>query len=162
MAKWWWCRERLAMFDIYLTDEAVPESDGNAVYGHIRIEDYAETFIASLACWTPAQYEKHWREACQRLIDGRQDSAVICSYVESSLSEFLVWWPLYRDGQVVHVQNELLIYSQLSKPFSIEDPWSSIRERRIATDDGSAISEWDTSIQSIHELLERKQSAAGM
>ena len=149
------------MFDIYLTDEVVAESDGQAVYGKILIEDYTETFFASLVCWTPAQYEQHWREACQRLIDGRQDSALICSYVESSLSEFLVWWPLYRDGQVVHVQNELLIYSQLSKPFSIEDPWSSIRERRIATDDGSAISEWDTTIQSIHELLERKQRAAG-
>ena len=149
------------MFDIYLTDEVVPESDGYALYGKIQVEDYTETFIASLVCWNPAQYEQHWREACQRLVHGQQDSALICSYVESSMSEFLVWWPLYRDGQIIHVQNELLIYSRPGKPFNVNEPWSSIPQRRTVNDDGLEISEWDTLLQSIHELLERKQRAAG-
>ena len=143
------------MFDIYLTDEVVPESEGHAVYGKVRIEDYTETFVASLVCWTPARYEQHWREACQRLVGAEQESALISSYVESPMSEFLVWWPLYRDGQVVHVRNELVIFSQLSKPFSIEDPWSSIRERRILAEEGSQISEWDTRIESLREFLDR-------
>jgi hypothetical protein len=143
------------MFDICLTDEAVPESEGHAVYGKIRIEEYTETFIASLVCWSPRQYERHWREACRRLVDTRQASALVSSYVESSMSEFLVWWLLYPDGQVVHVRNELLIYSQLSEAFSIDDPWSSIRERRFLTGGGSKISEWDTRVESIREFLRR-------
>ena len=60
------------MFEIYLTDEVLPESDGDAVYGTIQIEDYKETFVASLVRWTPAHYELHWREACQRLIRDAQ------------------------------------------------------------------------------------------
>lgn len=95
------------MFDIYLTDEVVPESDGLAVYGRIQIEEYTETFISSLVTWAPAQYELHWREACLRLV-GDRDAALICSYVEPPMSEFLVWWALYRDGEIVHVGNEVL------------------------------------------------------
>jgi hypothetical protein len=147
------------MFDIYLTGEVVPESDDHAVYGRIQIEDHTEMFVASLVCWRPAQYERHWQEACHRIIAGRQQSALISSYAESSMSEFLMWWPLYRDGQIVHVRNELVFYSQLSWPFSVEDPWSSIRDRRIVTEQGLEISEWDMRIQSVEEFLERKQGA---
>jgi hypothetical protein len=132
------------MFDIYLTTEVVPESADHAVYGRIQIDEYTETFIASLVCWSPAQYREHWHEACRRLIDGMHQSALISSYVESSMSEYFVWWPLYRDGQVVHLRNEIMLYSQLSKSFLIEDPWASIRERKIRNDDGLEISEWDT------------------
>ena len=114
------------MFDIYLTTEVVPESDGHAVYGRIQIEDYTETFIASLVCWSRVDYEEHWHEACQLLIEGMPQSALLISYVEPSMSEFFVWWPLCRDDQVVHVRNEIVPYSQLTKPFSINDPWSSI------------------------------------
>jgi hypothetical protein len=143
------------MFDIRLTAEPVPDSDGAAVYGRIQIEDYTETFVASLVCWSPDQYEQQWRDACQRLLDGASGSALITSYVDPSVSEFLVWWPLYRDGPVVHVRNELVPYSQLARPFSIEDPWSSIRVRQILSDEGMEISEWDTQVESLRDFLKQ-------
>ena len=146
------------MFDIHLTADAVPDSDDYALYGKIQIEDYIETFVASLVCWSPAQYEQHWREACQRIVDGSHESVLISSYVDASMSEFLVWWPLYPEGQIVHVRNEILPYSALSKPFDVKDPWVSIRPRRIVTDEGLKISEWDTSIQSIEAFLARNKS----
>jgi hypothetical protein len=141
------------MFDIYLTDETVPKSDGNAVYGKIQIEGYAETFVASLVGWTPAQYRQHWREACERVTCEGKESALISSYVEPSWSEFLMWWPLYPDGDVVYVRNELLIYAQQRVPFSIEEPWGSIRQRRTLNDEGLKISEWETTVPSIREFL---------
>jgi hypothetical protein len=147
-------------FDIYLTGEVVPESDGDAVYGRIHIQDYSETFVASLACWSPTQYEQHWREACQRLISGARESALISSYVEPPMSEFLTWWPLYREGEIIYVRNEILVYSQLSHPFSVESPWSAIRKRQILSDEGLEISEWTMGIRSIREYLDRKRRAA--
>lgn len=54
------------MFDISLRDELVtqPVSKGvpgsDAVYGRIHIEEYQETFIASLSFWNRPQYERHW------------------------------------------------------------------------------------------------------
>ncbi len=143
------------MFDIYLTEEVVAESGGQAVYGTIQIEDYKEAFVASLVSWTRADYERHWRDACQHLVHEGNESALISSYQEPSRSELLVWWPLYRDGDIVYVRNELVIYAQLTEQFSIENPWASIRERKIVNDEGLRISEWETTIQSIEQCLER-------
>ena len=148
------------MFDIYLTDEMVPESDGQAVYGKIQMEEYTETFTASLVCWTAADYERQWREACARLAAGKNESALITSYVRPPDSEFLVWWPLYREGEIVHVRNELVFYSQTQVPFSVVDPWRCIRKRRITTDEGLEISEWDTSLRSIRDFVERIRKTA--
>jgi hypothetical protein len=141
------------MFEIRLTNEAVPDSEGQAVYGRIQIEDYTETFVASLVSWTPDEYESQWYRACQRLVEGALESALVSSYVTPPTSEFFMWWPLYREGEIVHVRNELVPYSQLNKPFSVEAPWTSVRERKIATDEGLEISEWNTSIQSIQKFL---------
>jgi hypothetical protein len=145
------------MFDIYLTDDVVPESEGQPVYGKIQIEDYTETFVASLVSWTRAHYEQHWREACQRLIGDGKESALISSYQEPSWSEFLVWWPLYPDGDIVYVRNELLIYARQREPFSIEEPSCSVRQRTTVNDEGLKISEWETSARSIREFLNRRQ-----
>jgi hypothetical protein len=144
------------MFDIYLTDEIVPESEGYAVYSNIRLGNSTETFVTSLVNWTREQYEQQWIKACRRMIGGSSQSALIASYVEPSMSEFLVWWPLYREGGIVHVQNCLLIYSELSNPFTIDDPWPFVQERQVLTGDGLEVSEWDIQIQDIREFLDRR------
>lgn len=147
------------MFDIHLTTEMVPESDGQAVYGRIQVEDFNETFIVSLVSWTRDEYESQWFRACQRLLEGAGESALVSSYVAPSESKFFMWWPLYREGEVVHVRNELVPYSQLETPFSAEAPWASVRKRKILTDEGLEISEWDTSVQSIQDFLARRYRA---
>jgi hypothetical protein len=143
------------MFDIHLTQEIVPESDGFALYGKIQIDGYVETFIASLVNWTRSQYEMHWLNACQRMIDGETQTVLITTYVEPSISEFLMWWPLYREGDIVHVRNEILIYETLNRPFDVEHPWAFIRKREIF-EDGYKIPEWNTQIQSIKEFIDRR------
>jgi len=148
------------MFDIYLTDRAVPESDGYAVYGTVILNDYSETFVASLVDWSPVDYRRQWGKASQRLFEGYDRSALVASYVRPPDSEFLMWWLMYREGEVVHVRNELLPYSQLATPFSIDDPWSSIRDRTVRTEDGFEISEWDVPIEEFSKFIERCKTKA--
>jgi hypothetical protein len=154
------------MFDIFLTEESAeePASEGRlhveAVYGKIRIGEFHETFIASLFFWSRTQYEHHWRTALERIVGGATQSALIASYVEPPATligeEFLVWWPLYREREVVYVQNHLLFFGQLSNPFSAERYWESVGERQTVTAEGAQISEWITSVQSIRDYLARK------
>jgi len=154
------------MFDIYLTEELVtePVSEGRpdveALYGKIRIGEFQETFIASLFFWSRTQYEQHWRTALERIIAGATQSALITSYAEPPANvtgdDYLVWWPLYREGDLVYVHNQLLFFRQLSRPFSVEHPWESIGERETVDDEGAQISEWITSVQSIRDCLARK------
>ncbi len=143
------------MFDIYLTKEVVPESGGRAVYGKIILGAHLETFVASLVCWTPEDYRTHWLEACHRIVAGESLSALIASYVAEPMSEFLVWWPLYRDAHIVHVQNEILEYGQLPTPFAIANPWAAIRPRATRNEDGMEISEWDICDHDLQVFLDR-------
>ena len=141
------------MFNIYLPSETAPESDEQAVYGKIEIEDFAETFVTSLVTWSREDYESQWYRACQRLVEGATESALVASYVDPSMSEFFMWWPLYREGEIVHVRNELVPYSQLTKPFTPNEPWALLKKREIMTDEGLEISEWNTTVEHIQQFL---------
>src|SRR5260370_12510682 len=100
------------MFEVRLTDEVVPETDPGviALYGKIQIGEHVETFITSLVSWNPSLYEHHWLSALRRLLEGARTSALITSYVEPGLADHLMWWPLYREGDAVYVQNHMLFY----------------------------------------------------
>ena len=48
------------MFQIYLTEEPVPETDPGvtAVYGKIQIGEFSETFVTSLVSWDRREYPR--------------------------------------------------------------------------------------------------------
>jgi hypothetical protein len=149
------------IFDIFLTDEIVRETEPGvvALYGKICIGDYLETFIASLHSWNKAMYQQHWESALGRLVEGETKSALITSYVDPKAATYSMWWPLYRDGDAVYMQNHMLFYDQLQRPFSITNPWESIPERRTATADGRHISEWTTDLPSISKCIAKLRTA---
>ncbi len=148
------------MFNINLTDDLVPETDPGvvAIYGKISIDEYVETFVTSLVFWDRRRYQHHWLSALGRLLEGANKSALITSYVEPGLSDHLLWWPLYRVGDAVYVQNHMLFYSHLAKPFSQEDPWQSIPERTTVNAEGRRISEWATDLPSIRGCFDRRKN----
>ena len=63
--------------------------------------------------------------------------------------------PLYREGEIVHVRNELVPYSQLTKSFTPNEPWALLKKRKIMTDEGLEISEWNTTLENIQQFLVR-------
>lgn len=142
------------MFEIYLTSDIVPETEGKAVYGKIQIGAYKETLISSLAVWSRKDYRASWRKALQHILDGEGPAALITNYVKPvQPDDFLVWWPLYPAGDKVYVRNEMLFYRQLKKPFSPDRPWDFIRERLAKNPEGFPISEWTTTLKSIRDCL---------
>jgi hypothetical protein len=151
------------MFDIYLTDQAVPEVDpgARALYGKIRIGEFSDTFIASLRFWNRERYEEHWMKAVQRVVEGADRSTLVTSYNEPSdvPDEFLFWWPVYRDNGVVYIQNQMLFFEQLEGPFSETAPWESVGQRHTVNEEGLRISEWPTTVDSLREFLVRRESS---
>lgn len=148
------------MFSIIATDERPPESetDGVPVFcGRIVIGEFQETFAASLVFWSREEYGLHWRKALERLVTIGDRSALITDYVEPPTHPYsggyLIWWPLYRDGDAVYVQNQLLFFEQLSRPFSAHRPWDSVRDRHAVNEDGQKISEWVTTVEDIRHFL---------
>lgn len=149
------------MFDIYLTDDVVSESEheqqGNLfVLGSIQIGDFRETLRVSLLSWNRLQYEQHWEEALRRLVGGADQSVLITSFVRPGLANCLEWWPLYREKDVVRIQNQWLFYDQRDVDFSEQNPWDLVRPLQTRNAEGFEISEWTTSLESIRDCLTRK------
>jgi hypothetical protein len=165
------------MFDIFLTGEIVTDQDDRdfkGVWGEIRIGAFRERFVAGVASWSAEQYEKQWESALRNIVTASTPTALITDYVEPNLSSgtSLLWWPLYREGDSVYIQNQLRIlyrkgdsvYMQdqlasagpLDLQFSLQRPWESIKERKIVNGEGEKISEWATNVEYIEDCLARR------
>jgi hypothetical protein len=127
-------------FNLTLDVAAVRSKD---VYGRILIGDFSERFVASLADWSPADYETHWLESARRILSGQVRSAFVTSFVGPDKAPNLTWWPSYRVGDVVYVQNQLLFYQQLQQPFTPDRLYECVKERETVSEDGEEISEWE-------------------
>ena len=128
-----------------------PEEDEKA--GRITLGDFRERFIASLIYWSTADYERQWREAVQRIVDGCEKSALITNMYDPAAAKFIVWWPMWRKGELVHVHNALLFMEQLDEPFRADDPYRHVGEHGPISDDGEAISDWVVTLDALARFL---------
>jgi hypothetical protein len=145
-------------FDIRLSDEVPKEPEEGpfwALYGSIQIGEFEETFVASLLTWSPNRYEEQWREAAKRLVDGEPKSAFVTSFVPPQPGDYFEWWKCYLCGEIVRVQNQLRFYDQLPSSFTADALYDFIPDRKVFSEEGSPISEWEVPLQSIREFLER-------
>ncbi len=142
-------------FSICFLDEVVSmDRDMSELrLGLIVIGDFEERFEASLSYWAVEDYQKQWKQALERIIAGEPKSSLITSMHDPQNANFVTWWLLYRDGQQVHVQNQLLFMDQISGPYDLANPYVYIPDRETVDEDGNRISEWRTTIAEIEEFL---------
>jgi hypothetical protein len=145
------------VFSIEFTEEAATASGvgGLARFGIIQLDMERERFLAPLSYWSVADYERQWRAAVRRIVDGQPRAALITSLADPSLADFVEWWPLYRVGQTVSVQNQLLFLDSLREPFDPADPYPHVSELRTRSEDGQAISEWRITLADLEQFLSR-------
>jgi CdiI N-terminal domain len=146
------------VFSIRLTSEVPDELEDGvaAVYGNIQIGDFHETFIASLCEWSDERYASQWQEAAHRLVNGESKSAFVTSFVPPDKSLYFVWWPCYRIGETVYVQNQMRFYEQLPSPFLVNALYDYVADRKVVSeDDGTAISEWELPLEWLRDFVRR-------
>jgi hypothetical protein len=120
-----------------------------AASGVLTLGDASEYFTASLYQWSKEDYERQWHDAVKVLLDGKDKAALITEYLGPEISSHLVWWPMYLVGNRVFLQNHLLFYDQLPKPFSVKAAFSFLRNRRATNAEGEAISEWSVALTEV-------------
>ena len=64
-------------------------------------------------------------------------------------------WRVYRDGEWLHFQNQLLSYSSLPPTFKISEIGRYMPDRTPINQDGDRISEWDVRIRDLEAFLLR-------
>ncbi|MGW7350327.1 hypothetical protein [Streptomyces sp. NPDC054784] len=109
-----------------------------------------------LSVWCVADYRRHWRRALRRL-GGSGESAVSClifSVAEPESGNFVFCWPLYREGDLVVVQNSVIFLDELNPAFDPDRPWLSVGPRESVDEDGNKISEWFTGMSQIDRSID--------
>jgi hypothetical protein len=145
-------------FTIHFTDEPdeYPNEDFTPwAVGRIVAGELDENFLSNLYEWDKHAYESQWLQSLEDILKGDQKAVLITSYVNQRESDNLEWWALYRDGDIVHVQNHLPFYDQLDREFSVANASSFLSDRTTITEDGDSLSEWDISLKEI-ELFVRQ------
>jgi len=97
---------------------SVPEAaEGNGgpaeAPGTIVIGDFAEAFRAPLGFWGTSEYRRSWRRAFEVLDAGtRSVSCLMTAMTDPRISNFVVCWPMYRDGEDVYIQNAIIFLDE--------------------------------------------------
>lgn len=130
-------------------DPKTPGALGVLVMGEAK-----ERFCSSLHQWNKQQYESQWRQAIHMLLNESSKAALIVEYVGPDFSSHLEWWAMYREGETVYLQDQLLFYSQLRETFSLDAPFASLRDRETISEGGRQISEWSVSLSEIKQFAD--------
>lgn len=116
----------------------------------------------NLEYWSGSDYRSSWLKAIDMLEESESStSCLVVSLADPESSAFAFCWPLYREGEVVFVQNSMILFEELSDPFEMDRPWLSVQPRNVVDEDGNRISEWSTSMVAVRELGRILQQDSG-
>lgn len=142
-------------FDIAFTRESV-DGDPSVAMGLIQFGTHQESFQSVTGFWSVDAYRASWIAALRRLADGAEVSCLLTSVPDPSKAEFFIAWPLYRSGDDIYVQNELIFTDELDREFNPNAPWEFVGARVTVDEDGNHISEWRVSRTDIEEFVTRE------
>jgi hypothetical protein len=141
-------------FFIEITGKNLEDFDQRPSYwGRIKIGDFSERFILPIAWWSCEEYEQQWQEGLER-IHYTNTSCLITSVELSNRSPLVNRWVLYKEQDIVYVQNELLFgkfYKETfnDEPFNLETCYNHIEPRMLKDANGEGPSEWSFNIKDL-------------
>jgi CdiI N-terminal domain len=142
------------MFSIEINRESLHD-DGTRpdhAVGVIFIDGFVESFRVPLGYWSIDDYRQSWCAALHVLEEYEHSrSCLAVSMSDPETTNYIFLWPLYREADVVYVQNSVLFLDEV-KSFSPGSPWLSVPLRERINEDGQVISEWMTDMASIREF----------
>lgn len=130
------------------------EMYSDIIYGEIVIGDFTEKFEASLSYWKEEDYRKHWEDGLARILSGNKKSCLITTMYDPHVSNYIFWWPLYREKESIIFHNQILFLKKLKPPFDPKFPYEHIDDRVSEDEDGWKISEWQIPITDISHFLD--------
>lgn len=121
--------------------------------GTIEIGDFRETFLSPLIHWNRTHYRNHWNDAIERILTTSDRSALVTAMHIPKYANFIVWWPMYADGDNIHFHNSILPIAELGNTFNEERMFDFIDPRKRVTPSGEGISEWTATKSELETFL---------
>ena len=145
------------MFWIGFTKEALPfaEPDEEGVVGLLLLGSHEEAFVAHTYAWSEQRYVDEWRKALHLALSGRQ-AALITDMRTPSQSSHLVWWPVWKVGDEIIFQNQLLFFAKhglTGTGMEIDQLYGLIGKHDSKNKQGVPVSEWSVSLNDVEAFL---------
>lgn len=120
------------------------------IWGQITLGDFTEEILIPLDYWTVQDYQKQWLEAIERLKTNTK-SCLVASIQDPKKAPYLNWWPMYKRGKKIYIQNHMLHGKDYLKKFGSEaltpkNCYKFIPYRKTKTSSGLQVSEWEISL----------------
>lgn len=147
-------------FDIRFVQDGEAGPPPGCCFGEIRIESFRELFVSGITFWGREDYERQWTGAASRILTGDR-TAMIVSLSDPSSANFVRWWAMYREREVVFIQEQLCFLDELTEKFDPDMVDKFVRPRETTSEDGQAISEWSIAVSAVREFLERQPLSDG-
>ncbi|MEO8031762.1 MAG: hypothetical protein ABJC74_08675 [Gemmatimonadota bacterium] len=149
------------MFSIEFITGPQVDSDGWLhAEAELMLGEAREGFEVDLRIWALETYRTHWREAIARLLAGASFTRLVTSY-RGPDGAYHFTWPMWREGDLVLVHEELVLDEDLATPLNPSTAWEVTAPRRQLTEDGAAISEWEVPISALQDWLGRPSQPFG-
>ena len=145
------------MFNIELIGRPEGKGEGLFNWGRLTLGHFREEFQAPLYEWAPGDYDAHWLESAQRLVQG-SPVAVFLTHMARPDADYHLGWSAWREGERVYVQERLFLREQLNGPFVPEYPEVHAGPRRELSLEGERISQWEVALRDIAAFVERRGS----
>jgi len=126
-----------------------------AARGAIVLGGFREEFLASLGEWTEEGYRQQWKRSIRSLLDGERKAVLITTFSSPTSASHLEWWALYREGEKVLVQNQLVFFKDIQGVFDVNRAVDALREHQSHGEEGTRISEWVVSINELRDFAEQ-------
>lgn len=145
------------MFVIKFIDELFVEAEvgEKGRMGLLRLNEHVERFVAHTVNWSELEYAEHWISALLRVLEGKP-SALITDMLFPSESSHLVWWPMWRVGDELVFQNQLLFFKQHGIKGAIlnaDQLYELIGVHRSYDGDNNRLSEWRVAVADVQEFI---------
>lgn len=131
-------------------DESIKAARGLIVLG-----DSSEEFLANLREWTEAEYREQWINSIRSLLDGELKAVLITTFSSPTVASHLEWWALYRVGEDVFAQNQLLFFGHVKGEFDSNKAVQFLKDRETRNEEGLPISEWTVSMDDLRLYAEK-------
>lgn len=118
-------------------------------WGRIEVGNFVESFAIPVEIWSMEKYKAQWYKSLKAIIDGADKACLITAIRNPDISDFISMFALYRSGESVFVQNQIMLCSKYNLEIKNEELGKLIGERETHSEDGCKISEWETSIYAI-------------
>lgn len=142
------------MFGIFPKGELVSMNGELFQPAWVIIDKFEEMCYIPVSYWDISNYKHSWLNSLEKGLLNKNHSALVISMYEPTQTTFVFAWVLYFNGDDVYVQNNIIFLDECDE-FTPGQINRFIEPRTSYNEDGEAISEWHTDLNSVLSYFNR-------